>query len=181
MHKQRLPCLNEQPVGRRPFVLGAVSACVLTACGVAIPEGDGGEPQPDAGGTDGTDAGTMGADAADDASACMPGPVRLGSLDSFATGTWTLITAARMIVGHDDGGLYAYSAVCTHAGCTVNPPSSTGQALCPCHRSLFDGDGAVVNGPATRPLAHYAVTICDGVAYANRSQTVDPSTRTAVP
>jgi Rieske Fe-S protein len=44
----------------------------------------------------------------------------------------------------------AYSAICTHEGCTVRP---AGKELdCPCHGSIFDLKGAVLNGPAQRPL-----------------------------
>ncbi|MDQ1739365.1 MAG: hypothetical protein QOE53_1017 [Pseudonocardiales bacterium] len=44
----------------------------------------------------------------------------------------------------------AYSAICTHEGCTVKP---AGKELdCPCHGSVFDLKGAVLNGPALRPL-----------------------------
>ncbi len=45
----------------------------------------------------------------------------------------------------------AFSAICTHQGCTVAP---AGKELdCPCHGSVFNATtGAVINGPAPRPL-----------------------------
>ncbi|WP_232246654.1 Rieske (2Fe-2S) protein [Kitasatospora mediocidica] len=50
------------------------------------------------------------------------------------------------------------SSVCTHAGCTVDPPKN-GQLSCPCHGSRFDAStGAVLNGPAVKPLPKYTVT-----------------------
>jgi glycine/D-amino acid oxidase-like deaminating enzyme/nitrite reductase/ring-hydroxylating ferredoxin subunit len=53
----------------------------------------------------------------------------------------------------EDGRVSAVSAVCTHMGCDVvwNPAESTWD--CPCHGSRFATDGAVLEGPATRPLA----------------------------
>lgn len=56
------------------------------------------------------------------------------------------------------GSYHALSGVCTHAGCTVNPPKD-GKLVCPCHNSCFDAaTGAVLQGPATRALARYGVT-----------------------
>ena len=64
------------------------------------------------------------------------------------------------------GELGAVNAVCTHAGCTVNwsaddPAKAFG---CPCHGSVFTVDGKVAKGPATKPLAHYAVKLQNGDA-----------------
>jgi Rieske Fe-S protein len=53
-------------------------------------------------------------------------------------------------------GLLAYSAVCTHTGCTVEGwDANKKQMICPCHGSLYDAtNGAnVVKGPAPKPLA----------------------------
>ncbi|MGK4581253.1 Rieske 2Fe-2S domain-containing protein [Kitasatospora sp. HPMI-4] len=62
------------------------------------------------------------------------------------------------IVQPKAGQYCGLSAICTHSGCTVNAPRN-GQLYCPCHGSRFDAaTGAVVNGPATRPLPRYTVT-----------------------
>jgi cytochrome b6-f complex iron-sulfur subunit len=51
----------------------------------------------------------------------------------------------------------AYSAICTHQGCTVKP---AGKELdCPCHGSVYDLTGAVLKGPAQRPLNPVKVTL----------------------
>lgn len=51
----------------------------------------------------------------------------------------------------------AFSAICTHEGCTVRP---AGKELdCPCHGSIFDLKGAVLTGPAQRPLRVVKVTL----------------------
>ncbi|WP_033291657.1 ubiquinol-cytochrome c reductase iron-sulfur subunit [Amycolatopsis jejuensis] len=60
------------------------------------------------------------------------------------------------------GSVSCFSAVCTHQGCTVNPPAN-GQVHCACHGSIFDAlTGAVVNGPASEPLAKVTVKVENG-------------------
>ena len=57
------------------------------------------------------------------------------------------------------GTIKAFSAVCTHQGCTVAEVSD-GLIKCPCHGSKFKvADGSVDNGPATRPLPPVAVAV----------------------
>ena len=49
------------------------------------------------------------------------------------------------------GQVVAFSAVCTHQGCTVAPQGK--EFDCPCHGSKFDATtGDVLNGPARDPL-----------------------------
>ena len=56
----------------------------------------------------------------------------------------------------------AFSAVCTHRGCIVEAGASK-SFDCPCHGSSFDSTtGAVINGPATRPLAPVSVKVENG-------------------
>jgi rieske iron-sulfur protein len=64
-------------------------------------------------------------------------------------------------------GLVAYSAICTHLGCTVNFSHEGMEGApyphlhCPCHTALFNPQqGAeVVGGPAPRPLPQLPVTV----------------------
>ncbi|HEV2877673.1 MAG TPA: FAD-dependent oxidoreductase [Nitrososphaeraceae archaeon] len=55
------------------------------------------------------------------------------------------------------GQLYAYSAVCTHLGCTVTWNNSEKSFDCPCHGSRFSSSGTVVNGPANTALENKQV------------------------
>ena len=67
------------------------------------------------------------------------------------------------VLVHLDGGEFvAYSAVCTHAGCTVAYKDA--QLACPCHGSIFDpANGAeVVSGPAQTPLPEIPIRVQDG-------------------
>jgi Rieske Fe-S protein len=61
------------------------------------------------------------------------------------------------------GGDYrAYSTKCTHLGCQVM--FKDGVLRCPCHSSQFDPlSGAVVKGPAKKPLKSLEVAVEDGV------------------
>ena len=65
----------------------------------------------------------------------------------------------------ENGEFVAYSAVCTHAQCTV--AYNNGQLACPCHGSVFDptNGAAVVSGPANRPLPEVPVEVRDGQVY----------------
>jgi len=56
------------------------------------------------------------------------------------------------------GDFKAFSAVCTHSGCLINEVAD-GTINCPCHGSKFSLDGAVVNGPAAKPLNAEAITV----------------------
>lgn len=64
---------------------------------------------------------------------------------------------AAIVLRRPDGRLYAVSAVCTHAGCTLRYSRDT--LTCPCHNSTFDiPTGAPERGPARKPLATARVT-----------------------
>jgi cytochrome b6-f complex iron-sulfur subunit len=59
------------------------------------------------------------------------------------------------------GTVVAFTAICTHLGCTVAPAGK--QFHCPCHGSVYDAaTGAVISGPAPKPLAAIAVKIDGG-------------------
>ncbi|HET7502384.1 MAG TPA: Rieske (2Fe-2S) protein [Kofleriaceae bacterium] len=49
----------------------------------------------------------------------------------------------------------AVSDICTHAGCDVFYDRMAGALECPCHGSRYTLAGAVLRGPATRPLRSY--------------------------
>jgi Rieske Fe-S protein len=51
-----------------------------------------------------------------------------------------------------DGSLSALSILCTHVCCECEYIRSNKVIACPCHGSVFDLSGSVVNGPAIVPL-----------------------------
>jgi glycine/D-amino acid oxidase-like deaminating enzyme/nitrite reductase/ring-hydroxylating ferredoxin subunit len=78
-------------------------------------------------------------------------------IDALAPGEGKLVRVnGRKTAAYRDehGRLHTSSPICTHLGCHVswNPAERTWD--CPCHGSRFSGEGRVVQGPATRDLAH---------------------------
>ena len=67
-------------------------------------------------------------------------------------------------VVHPSGDTFvAFSAICTHNGCTVQFEPSTVEFFCPCHGGIFDGrTGQVLQGPPPAPLASIAVQVVNG-------------------
>jgi thiosulfate dehydrogenase [quinone] large subunit len=64
------------------------------------------------------------------------------------------------------GEFVAFSAVCTHAGCTVGFDQAATEFVCPCHGSIYNAlTGAVKQGPATLPLPSIGVKVADGKLY----------------
>ena len=64
----------------------------------------------------------------------------------------------------DDGKLrdYALKAECTHLGCLVGPLNPISRRyVCPCHGSEYAADGAVLRGPAPKPLVLARVSTDD--------------------
>ncbi|MGN6612277.1 MAG: Rieske (2Fe-2S) protein [Angustibacter sp.] len=59
------------------------------------------------------------------------------------------------------GEVVAFSAICTHMGCTVAP--AKGILQCPCHGSTYDlATGKNTGGPAPRPLSAISVSVKEG-------------------
>jgi Rieske Fe-S protein len=72
-----------------------------------------------------------------------------------------------VVVTRAGAKLRAFSAVCTHQGCTVNRVSD-GKIDCPCHGSVFDAStGAVVAGPAPSPLPPVAISVRNGEVFSS--------------
>lgn len=56
--------------------------------------------------------------------------------------------------------LKAFSAVCTHQGCTVGYIPEQQIIYCPCHGAEFSPqDGSVIAGPAPAPLTEYPIVV----------------------
>jgi nitrite reductase/ring-hydroxylating ferredoxin subunit len=78
-----------------------------------------------------------------------------GSARVDANGTTVIVTRT------GDATAVAFDAACTHRGCPVKRQDE--DLYCNCHGSRFDArTGAVTEGPASAPLAAFAVAVADG-------------------
>jgi cytochrome b6-f complex iron-sulfur subunit len=103
----------------------------------------------------------------------------LDELSAYPLGSTTSVADGRAFIVHDEGGLYAINATCTHLGCLVKQ-SSAGFA-CPCHGSQFTANGMVTNGPATQSLNYSALSIdSSGKVVLDLSQKVSAEVRLVV-
>ena len=78
-----------------------------------------------------------------------------GGLKDVAPGEGSIVRyrGRRVAAYRDPGGrIHAVSPKCTHLGCDVEWNGAERSWDCPCHGSRFGTDGAVLNGPATKPL-----------------------------
>jgi Rieske Fe-S protein len=75
----------------------------------------------------------------------------------------TILAEEKVVVTQpQEGEFKAFSAVCTHQGCTVQTIKD-GRINCPCHGSAFSvEDGSVLGGPATKPLEELSASVDSG-------------------
>lgn len=77
----------------------------------------------------------------------------LAKASAVPVGGGLVVKAQKVVVTQPtDGAFKAFSAVCTHQGCTVSAVKD-GTIDCTCHGSKFRvADGSVAGGPAPGPL-----------------------------
>jgi Rieske Fe-S protein len=87
----------------------------------------------------------------------------LGKTSDIPVGGGKIFKSEKVVVTQPkEGDFKAFSAVCTHRGCTVGSVSG-GKIHCPCHGSAFNvTDGSVANGPADKPLPAKTVSVQNG-------------------
>ena len=79
--------------------------------------------------------------------------------DFYPQNSVTIIPEKKTYIIHDDKGIYAMSAICTHLGCTVNWERNDSEYQCPCHGSVYDYEGTNIAGPAPRPLDRFKIKV----------------------
>ncbi len=87
--------------------------------------------------------------------------VKLAALKVGATKNFALANGAPAILFRTETGVFAYSAICTHQGCTVSYTPSSKTLKCPCHGSEFDPfkSANIVAGPAASKLPSIKVSV----------------------
>jgi nitrite reductase/ring-hydroxylating ferredoxin subunit len=89
--------------------------------------------------------------------------VRVGNASDVADGQMRAFDVAgvRVNVAKAEGHLYAIDDTCTHMGCSLANGRLDGTTVtCACHGSQFDlTSGAVLRGPAQRPVRSHAVEV----------------------
>jgi Rieske Fe-S protein len=134
--------LDEIKQPRRNVLAGAGLGLAATALAACSTYGK----KPEAASTSSTPAGTAGA----------PAPA-LTKTAAVPVGSGVIV--GDIVVTQPTAGVFkGFSTVCPHAGCNVSKVAD-GTIDCPCHGSKFDLQGAVVNGPATKPLEPKAVVV----------------------
>jgi nitrite reductase/ring-hydroxylating ferredoxin subunit len=132
---------------------GGCAALALSACGGSS------SPKGSSGGTTAPSPATSGSSPTAAAAATAIAKltdIAVGSSISAKSGGRPLLVARPT-----ETTVVAFSAICTHQGCTVEAAGKT--FACPCHGSKYDAfTGAVINGPAPAPLHPFAVAIKDG-------------------
>lgn len=75
-------------------------------------------------------------------------------------GEGVILDGPKIVVTQPTAGNFkAFTAVCTHMGCTVGSIAN-GTITCPCHGSTYSiKDGSVTGGPAPKPLAAIAIKV----------------------
>ncbi|TDC73939.1 Rieske (2Fe-2S) protein [Streptomyces hainanensis] len=140
----------------------SAGALALAACGGDDSSSADSSPSRSSDGGAGSDTG--GGEGGDDASAGSGagGGTPIAALADVPVGEATGITTPdgqeAMLFRADEATVACFSAICTHAGCSVQ--SEGAELRCPCHQSVFDAaTGEVLGGPAPEPLPAIGVRI----------------------
>ena len=101
---------------------------------------------------------------------------RAGNPDLYPVHSVTFLQDQQVYIVRMPEGFYAVSAVCTHLGCITQWKPDADTIACPCHGSKFKPDGVKIEGPAPRPLPHFAISLtADGDLLVDKLQIIKPA------
>jgi Rieske Fe-S protein len=143
--------------------VGAAAAVVVAGCSTYNANNggvDAGAPTTTSPAAPGTGAAGGGSSAAGGGGAPAAASAALATTAEIPVDGGKILADKKIVITQPAAGTFkAFTAVCTHQGCTVGSISG-GAIHCPCHGSAFSiKDGSVVNGPAASPLAAVAITV----------------------
>src|SRR5664279_1994798 len=96
------------------------------------------------------------------AASCTGTFTDVGAASTYALNTPKDLSSIAMFVVKDAGGFYALTSRCTHQGVTLQI-SGTTKFHCNAHGADFTFAGAVIDGPTSKALQHYAMcTLANG-------------------
>jgi len=102
-----------------------------------------------------------------------PTTFRAGNPDLYPVHSVTFLQDQQVYIVRMPEGFYAVSAVCTHLGCVTQWKPDADMIACPCHGSKFKSDGTKIEGPAPRPLPHFAISLtADGELLVDKLQNI---------
>ena len=101
------------------------------------------------------------------------GRVQVGTSADFPAGQGKVVPVNDqpvIVVNTVQGGVKAYSAICTHLGCVVEWDQNRQFILCPCHDGRFNPvNGAIISGPVPAPLPELPLTEEGGAIYVDQA------------
>jgi cytochrome b6-f complex iron-sulfur subunit len=108
------------------------------------------------------------------------GEISAGAVTDFQVGEVKVIQEGKFYISRVPQGVLALWWKCPHLGCTVpwkpDDPSmdqlqSKGRFNCPCHGSIYDRFGQIVQGPAPRPMDLFPTEVRDGKIFVTANPT----------
>lgn len=117
------------------------------------------------------------------------GVVAAGAVTDYQVGDVKVIREGKFYITRVPEGFMALWWKCPHLGCTVpwkegdpvmgGPPgpgdtafAQTGRFNCPCHGSIYNRYGQIIQGPAPRPMDRFGITINGGKLQVNTGRPI---------
>lgn len=157
------PLLNSSTLGNSPITETVTVTTTVNSAGNSTAAG---------GGSSSTKSSSSSAGQSSSASSPPSGYILLAPLSAVAGKTYAYFnhpSGGSSILVNYSGSWKAFSAVCPHAGCTIDYTSS--ELYCPCHNAYFSAtNGGVLSGPPPSGLVEYGVQIVNNNIYVSSSR-----------